>query len=40
MSHLLKKKSKIGIVHKERKTYDAFDFKKRPRNDGGFMKNL
>ena len=31
MSHLLKIKSKVGIVHSERKTYPAFDIEKRPR---------
>ena len=31
MSHLLKQKSKIGTKPKERVTYEAFDFSKRPR---------
>ena len=31
MSHLLKIKSKVGIIHEQRKTYPAFDFEKRPR---------
>ena len=32
MSHLLKLKSKIGVVRKERVVYDEFDFDKRPSN--------
>jgi hypothetical protein len=37
MSALLKQKSKIQAVRKERVTYDAFDFtQKRPRNEGVF----
>jgi len=31
MSHLLKQKSKIGIVRKERIKYDAYEFGKRER---------
>ena len=31
MSHLLKAKSKIGIVRKERKKYDVFFIQKRQR---------
>ena len=31
MSHLLKIKSKVGIIHEKRKTYPAFDIEKRPR---------
>ena len=31
MTHLLKAKSKVGIVHKERVEYAALDFLKRPR---------
>ena len=33
MSHLLKNKAKIVTVRKDRKTYDAFDFDKRRRDD-------
>lgn len=33
MSHLLKKKSKVGIVRKERVKYESYDFMKRMRTD-------
>ena len=29
MSHWLKQKSEVGTVHKERKTYDSYDFVKK-----------
>ena len=32
MSQLLKLKSKVGAIHKTRKTYEAFEFMKRPRD--------
>ena len=35
MSHLLKQKSKVGVVQKERVTYDAFDFCKKRRDTDG-----
>ena len=35
MSHLLKQKSKIGTKPKERTTYEAYDFMKRPRTGTG-----
>ena len=35
MSALLKQKSKVGAVQKERKTYDAFDFKPEKRMRDG-----
>ena len=31
MAHLLKQKSKVGIIQKERVKYPAFDFEKRKR---------
>ena len=40
MSALLKQKSKIQAVRKERVTYDAFDFtEKRPRDEGAFSQS-
>ena len=33
MAHLLKQKSKIGVERKDRVTYTAYDFQKRPRGD-------
>ena len=33
MAHLLKQKSKIGAERKDRVTYTAYDFQKRPRGD-------
>ena len=38
MSHLLKQKSKIGVVHKERAKYPAFDFGKRLRKESNIPK--
>ena len=31
MSHLLKQKSKVGVIRKDRVKYEAFKFDKRPR---------
>ena len=37
MSQLLKQKSKVGVVRKERTVYESFDFAKRRRDkDGNF----
>ena len=35
MSHLLKQKSKIGVKHKDRVQYDAYDFSKRSKDQDG-----
>ena len=32
MAHLLKKKSKVGVEHASRVTYQPYDFQKRPRH--------
>ena len=32
MSHLLKQKSKVGIIHKDRVKYEPYSFDKRPRD--------
>ena len=36
MAHLLKMKSKISTERKDRVTYEALDFLKRPRTDSSF----
>ena len=38
MSHLLKKKSKVQVERKDRVTYEAYDFLKRPRNSSNIGK--
>ena len=35
MSHLLKQKSKVGVIQKERRTFDSFDFVKKKKYDDG-----
>ena len=35
MSHLLKQKSKVAAIQRERTTYEAFDFKKKLKLDDG-----
>ena len=35
MSHLLKQKSKIGVQHKGRITYEVYDFDKRSKDQEG-----
>ena len=32
MTHLLKSKSKVGVIIRERQKHDHFDFSKRPRD--------
>ena len=38
MSHLLKQKSKVGIIQRERKSYEAYDISKRMKQIDGTTK--